>query len=424
MSMSVSIPAAAQAPAAGAPAGQSQGDAEQTYQSLKPQEPARAGEPAFDYALGVAAADTGRFGEALITLQRVLAIEPKNALARAELARAYALMGDVDTARAEFDTVVGDPSVPDPVRQRFTRLIRGFDRQIAGGTDELSGFVDVEGGWDSNINAATDETSIILPVFAFLGPAALNGAAVERGEPFAQIQGGVSASTALGRQTRLFGSVLGSWRDNLESSFVDQGSLVGSAGVAHTLGNRDVVSIAAQAQEFLLDGNGYRTSLGAIARYTMRMTGNSALSFSGEYFRQNYDSNPLADANRYGVSIAYSGREIYAGIGAGREQTVRAPFDHLGNTFISAQAGGEFAVTDKLSVIGGVGIEYRDHDGADPFFLAERKDTRIDASLGIRVLLTEHVSLRPRVTYSRNESNLALYDYNRWTASAGLRFEF
>lgn len=403
---------------------QGSGKSEQAYRLLKPLEGERAGDPAFDYALGVAALDTNRLGEALIALQRVLAVQPGNAPARAELARAYALMGDVDTARAEFDTVLGDPSIPDPVRQRFTGLIRQFDRQMAGGDDELTGFFDVEGGWDSNINAATDETSIVLPAFAFLGPAALGGAAVQRGEPFVQVQGGVSSSTPLDRQTRLFGSVLGSWRDNLESSFVDQGSLVGSAGVAHTLGNRDVISFSLQAQEFLLDGKSYRTSLGALARYTMAMPGNAALSFSGEYFRLNYDNNPLADADRFSASLTYAGRAIFAGLGGGREQTRRPGADHLSHIFVSAQAGGEFVVMEKVSVIGGVGVEYRDHDGADPLFLSGRDDLRFDASLGLRVMIADQLSLRPRVTYSRNESNLALYDYDRWTASAGLRFEF
>lgn len=400
------------------------GKAEDAYRLLKPLEGTRAGDPAFDYALGVAAIDTNRLGEALIALQRVLAVEPTNAPARAELARAYALMGDVDTARAEFDTVVGDPSIPDPVRQRFTGLIRKFDREIAGGASELTGFFDIEGGWDSNINAATDETSIILPAFAFLGPAALGGAAVQQGEPFAQLQGGISASTPVDRQTRLFGSMLASWRDNLESKFVDQGSFVGSAGIAHTLGNRDVISFAVQAQEFLLGGNSYRSSMGAIARYTMAMPGNAALSISGEYFRLNYDNNPLADSDRFGASLTYAGAQIFAGLGGGREQTRRPLADHLSHIFLNAQAGGEFVVMDKLSVIGGVGVEYRDHDGADPLFLSGREDLRFDASLGLRVLLTDQMSLRPRVTYSRNESNLALYDYDRWTASAGLRFEF
>lgn len=419
------LPAAAQTdPVAQAAALQEAGKAEEAYKLLKPIEGTRAGDPAFDYALGLAAADTNRLGEALIALQRVLAVQPQNGPARAELARVYALMGDIDTARQEFDTVVGDPSVPDPVRQRFTRLVRNFDRQIAGGSDEIGGFLDLEGGWDSNVNAATDQSSIVLPIFAFLGPATLSGAAVAREEPYVQVQGGVSASTPLDRQTRLFGSVLASWRDNLESTFVDQGSFVGSAGVAHTLGNRDVISFAVQAQEFLLDGKGYRTTLGAIARYTMAMPGNAALSFSGEYFRLNYDNNPFADANRYGGSIAYAGRTLFAGIGGGREETRRAFSDHLGYSFANAQAGGEFPVLDKLSVIGGIGLEYRNHDGADPLFLKGREDLRVDASLGLRVLIADRLSLRPRVTYTRNESNLALYDYDRWTLSAALRLEF
>src|SRR3546814_11090894 len=88
----------------------------------------------------MAALDAGRYGEAVIALQRVLAVQPNNAPARAELARAYALAGDIDTARAEFATVVDDPSLPDPVRQRFTGFVRQFDKQISGGGPDVSGF--------------------------------------------------------------------------------------------------------------------------------------------------------------------------------------------------------------------------------------------------------------------------------------------
>src|SRR3546814_12364046 len=88
----------------------------------------------------MAALDAGRYGESVIALQRVLAVQPNNAPARAELARAYALAGDIDTARAEFATVVDDPSLPDPVRQRFTGFVRQFDKQISGGGSDVSGF--------------------------------------------------------------------------------------------------------------------------------------------------------------------------------------------------------------------------------------------------------------------------------------------
>ena len=53
--------------------------------------------------------------------------------------------------------------------QRFDRLVRDYDRQIAGGGMHVSGFLDLSGGWDSNITTATDPTQITIPLFAGLG---------------------------------------------------------------------------------------------------------------------------------------------------------------------------------------------------------------------------------------------------------------
>ncbi|MXP10283.1 tetratricopeptide repeat protein [Altererythrobacter halimionae] len=144
-----------------------------TYETLAARTKERAGDPAFDYQLGIAALDAGRYGEAIIALQRVLAVQPDNAAARAELARAYALAGDIDTARQEFASVVEDPSLPDPVRQRFAGFVRQLDKQIAGGGSDVSGFLDARAGYDSNVNAATDLDTIVIPLFSFLGPGTL-----------------------------------------------------------------------------------------------------------------------------------------------------------------------------------------------------------------------------------------------------------
>ena len=129
--------AAIPAPAFGQDGASAQADA--AWAALARQESTRAGDPAFDYQLGIAALDAGRFGGAIMAFQRVLAVQPGHAQARAELARAYALAGDADTARAQFATVVDDPSLPDPVRQRFTGLVRQLDREIQGGGSNISG---------------------------------------------------------------------------------------------------------------------------------------------------------------------------------------------------------------------------------------------------------------------------------------------
>lgn len=399
-------------------------DSGATYRALNAQLKERANDPEFNLALGLAALDSGRFGEAILAFQRVLAVQPDNARAQAELARAYAMAGDVDTARAEFETVRGNPSIPDPVRNRIDGVVRQLDTAIAGGASEITGYFDVEGGYDSNINTATDAISITLPLFAFLGPATLNGAAREQDAGFYQIQGGLSGSTPLSRQTRLFGSVLGNWRDNIDSRFVDQASAVGTVGLSHSLTSGDVVSLSGQAQRFWLGHNGYRTSVGGDVRYTKRLSNDRALSVSGQYFRLNYDGSPLQDAERFSGSITYADKSIYGGLGGGKEETRRVGADQLSYAFVNAQLGGEWRLGEKAAVIAGVSMEHRNYDSRDPLFLKGRKDTQYDASLGLRYRFTDTISLRPRVTYTRNDSNIGLYDYDRWTASVGARLSF
>lgn len=85
---------------------------EQAYELLLPLEAQRAGDPEFDYLLGIAALDSGHRERAIFALERVLAVQPNNALARAEIARAYLAVGEKDTARREFEAVKREPIPP------------------------------------------------------------------------------------------------------------------------------------------------------------------------------------------------------------------------------------------------------------------------------------------------------------------------
>lgn len=393
------------------------------YGLLAPLMAARAGDPDFDYVLGLAAADTGRPAEAIIAFQRVLAQQPDNAQARAELARAYALAGDIDTARAQFDTVVQDPSLPDPVRQRFDRLVRDYDRQIAGGGTDVSGFLDLSGGWDSNINTATDLTQITIPLFAGLGPGALGAGARKKEDYYYEVQGAVSVVSAIDRQTRLFGSALGSWRDNTGSSDFDQASATLTGGAAHTLASRDVVSVSAQFQNFWLGHDSYRQSYGAIGQYTHLLSGGRALTIAGQYFRLDYENDPLRDADRFGAAISYVDRVLVATLSGGKEQTRRKAGDHLSNDYLGASLGFEQPL-GGVNLVGGLSAERRHYDARDALFLKTRKDEQVDASLGIKIPVAGGIYARPRVTYTRNWSNIGLYDYERVTINLGLRAEF
>ena len=416
--------AAADAPVEQALALHRAGNAAAAFALLAPLERTRAGDPDYDYALGLAAADSGHTGVAIRALQRVVAVQPGNAQARAEIARVYALAGDAESASAAFDTVVADPSVPDPVRQRINGLIRRLDRQTSGHTSALTGFAETEGGYDSNVNTATSASTITLPAFAFLGPASLGSSAVRNGAAFVQGQAGISATTGLSAQTGVYVSALGLWRDALNGQTFDQAALTGTAGITHSFLNRDVVSLSGQVQGFWLGHDPYRTSYAAIGQYTHRLPRGEALSLSLQYARLNYSRDALRTADRYAAAISYAGRTVFANISGGSERPRLAAGRYLGFDFGSGGVGFELPVAERLAVTGSAGLEYRGYRDTDPLFLGKRRDWQSDASLGLRYALTSKLSVRPRVSYTRNDSNFSLYDYDRVTGSVALRIEF
>ncbi len=384
----------------------------------------RVNDPDFNYALGLAALDSNHVAEAILAFQRVLAVKPDNAEARAEIARAYAQAGDIDTARAQFDTVLQDPSLPDPVRQRFTAMVKDYSKQIKGTGSDITGYIEANAGYDDNINTATTLTSVTLPIFAVFGPAALNGNARAIHDGYSEVQGGVSAVKGVGRQDRIFGSALGSYRANFSNADFNQGNITGTAGYSHSLANHDSVSISAQVQEFLLGQKSYRQAYGAIGQYSHVLEGGRALSVSAQFFRFNFDNQPLQDANRYAAALSYANRFFVASATVGREKTLQRAGDAQSNFFGDANISAEVPLSAKLSAVGGASVDVRRYEAADVIFLKERKDERLDATIGLKFHVGKSFSVRPTLTYTRNFSNIAINDYHRLTASVGVRLEF
>src|SRR2546427_9945645 len=73
------------------------------YRLLDPLESQRAGDPEYDYLLGIAALDSGERERAVFALERVLAVNPKHAQPRPEIPRPYFEMGVHENAQTQFD---------------------------------------------------------------------------------------------------------------------------------------------------------------------------------------------------------------------------------------------------------------------------------------------------------------------------------
>ena len=121
------------------------------------------GDPAFDFYFGVAAAESGHAGEAVLALERYVLRFPDNVSARLQLARAYFILGEDARAREEFESLrrMNPPADARATIDRFLESIRLRETRYnpSGGLYLEAGI-----GYDSNVNSGPPKSPACWPV--------------------------------------------------------------------------------------------------------------------------------------------------------------------------------------------------------------------------------------------------------------------
>ena len=128
------------------------GNAQEAYNLLIPLQSTRAGDPDYDFLLGSSALELGKNTEAVFALERVLAVQPNSAPARAQIARAYFNLKETEAAKREFENVKKQ-EVPPEVSATIDRFLDAITRIEDAGRTVIHGFVEVGIGYDSNVNS-------------------------------------------------------------------------------------------------------------------------------------------------------------------------------------------------------------------------------------------------------------------------------
>src|SRR5882724_3304637 len=140
------------------------GDAQGAYNLLIPLQSARAGDPDFDFLLGSAALALGKNTEAVFALERMLAVKPDSAPARALIARAYFNLKETEAAKREFENVKKQ-EVPPEVSATIDRFLDAITRIEEADHTTIHGFFELGIGHDSNVNSATADSQVAVPSF-------------------------------------------------------------------------------------------------------------------------------------------------------------------------------------------------------------------------------------------------------------------
>ncbi|MBI3901351.1 MAG: DUF560 domain-containing protein [Nitrosomonadales bacterium] len=398
------------------------------YALLAPYQTERAGEPAYDYLLGIAALDSGKLNEAIFALERVLAVEPGNLQARAEIAKAYLAAGEAATSKREFE-IVQQQNPPREVSATIQKYLDIIETARAGMATTVRGYVEATLGDDSNVNSATSSSQIALPLF---GGSLwnLNADGIARRDTFNNIGAGFSVRRPLYRDWAVIGGANANQRTNSSAHSFDTGSLDATLGVSHTRGD-NIYSAALQVQSFDLRSKRYRDAAGVTGQWQRNAGNSSQVSIYFQYTYLSYPEQSVRNVDRYVLGGAYArlldgkfSPSVYIGAYAGTEKERQPNVPYLGDKLYGVRTGGELKLNAQTTLTGSASVEQRNYGGQDPLFLVGRSDTQSDLKLGVTYIPAQRWTITPSLAYTHTRSNVTINQYDRTVFSVSVRRDF
>lgn len=386
------------------------------------------GELEFDLFYGIAAIQVGELKEGVFALERVVAAEPGFDRARLELARGYFLLEDDRRARREFEIVLAhDP--PAAVRSQIEYYLQAMQRRADRYETTATGFVEIGGGYDSNVNSATSEDT----VSTILGDVILADDSKERDDTFIRVEARGSVSHPLSPGFNLVAGA-GLWDRSLsdESEF-ETGALDGNLGLLWRR-ERSRLLVSTQVQRFYLDGDAYRDLLGLGASYRHDVSDQLDFDVSARVTELDFEDLDDRDSTLTLIDAGISHRFeharrpiVTAGLFFGTEEAEDDTTSAQANAqrdIYGVRAGLWLALAPRWTLRGSAEFRNSEYDEEDLLLGETRDEDYYALSVAADWRPSARWRIGPQLRYSRNDANTELHDYERTEAWVRARYEF
>lgn len=348
----------------------------------------------------------GKLTEAIFALERAVAIDPDNTEAQLLLGEVYAQLGEKDSAEKQFALVInakGEQSASAQTALDNLKYVRAWSHQAA---------VGYRLGHDDNINSGLDNTSVFFP-----------GSNTTVTLPDSTGPQGEITQTLYAT-----GNLRYQHTDNL--AYVFKGTVVKSDDDFY---NQSYVAIDAGAR---LNYENYQHSYNIIQNYvdydnfdkinSTRLNFEHLQMLAGKnYFKVDldlqaldYKTQDIRDDRRVILSGLYRHAltptlsfkpSVYFSHDARSEDT----FEYLDYDSYGLKATIDKQLNRKLNLSVGVDYIVSDYDGQDPTFLRDRSDERIRFRSKLSWNIAQATTLSAAYQYTKNDSNIALYDFDK-----------
>lgn len=404
------------------------GQAQEAYDLLEPAETERASDARYSYLLGIAALDAGHTTRAIFALERVVALEPDNNLARAELARAYLAAGEPANARAELRTARRGQMPPEAAAV-IDRVLGAIDAEpIEAAASIWRGYVEGVVGHDSNVNSATAAGQFALPAFGGI-VFNLDRENQERSDAFAGLGAGVGLRLPLTPAWELEASVNARGTFHRHADALDNRQLDANVGAAYITGVHRF-SAAVQTTQYAIDQRRYRQASGLTAQWQLTLDRQSQLSVFAQQSRLDYAQDDARNADRTVVGAGYArafgdGRQVaYGSVYRAEEKTRSNGFDNYAHRALGVRFGAEAMLGANSVAFAAMQYESRRYGGSEPFFDVRREDRQLDLTAGVHFTPAPQWRISPQMSFVRADSNVVLYAYRRIVWQLAVRREF
>jgi len=402
------------------------GQGAQAYENLEPLEFKNAGDPRFDYLFGLAALEAGRPGRATLALERVLQVQPNHAAARLDLGRAYFALGDFDRARAEFDAVLS-MNPPPAARATIEQHLAAMRSPTAPPMKQTQGYVEVGAGYDTNVNASTDKQIVYLPYFGL--SATLDTNSFKQRDSFGSVGVGGALSRPINDRTAWFVGADLLARKYHSYDIFDSENYQLRAGLSFGE-EKSQKRLSFIGQRFNRnDDQNYEVGA-LLGEWVHALSARTRLQWFGQYSQLRFVPTALRtnDTNQaiLGASVLRSGQAhtllVLSGF-VGYEEAVNYRSDGDKKT-AGIRLGRQWQYSPKVEPYIVFGAQRGHFSRRNLLFDMVRDDKLYELTLGTQHRIAADWSMRPRLSLSRQVSNVDFYDYKRFEASVSLRRDF
>jgi tetratricopeptide (TPR) repeat protein len=400
----------------------------EAYTALAPFEFEMAGNQDYDYLLAVAALDSGQPEKAILIFDRVLSVNPNFAGARLDLARSYFELKSDAAAREQFEIVQAE-NPPEPAKSTIAKYLTAIDARTASQTSNFKAYAEFVVGYDSNVNASTSDANVFVP--ALNATLTLSSSNLETSSEYFSAATGGEYTHVIGPKIKLLVGADVKKRYNPEASAFHTGSIDLHAGVRY--GEEDNnVTVSAQRGRFYLGGDPNRDSYGANAQWAYTIHPQLQVSLFGAVTLSRYvptgiqanDSNLTVAGISWLYAVDLEAKTLVSTTAfAGVDSQHRQRADGSKN-FRGVRVAAQHRVRDDIALYGSLGLQKGDYDTVNIAFTEKRDDRQYDAAAGVSWRVNDAWSVRPQVSYTRNNSDISIYEYKRKDASVTVRYDF